>query len=88
MLSKVLAGVFAVAVLTVGGYAYWQYTDGAPCCGTRAAAEQSTSDTPPCCQEPSRASCPFAATDAPACCDESSPAVAAEALAIQPREVK
>ena len=30
MLSKILAGVLAVAVLTVGGYAYWQYSDG--CC--------------------------------------------------------
>jgi hypothetical protein len=87
VLSKVLAGVFAVAVLTVGGYAYWQYTDG-PCCGDRTASDRSASDTLPCCQEPSRGSvCPFAATDAPACCDESG-SVAPEVVAIQPREVK
>ena len=29
MLSKILAGVFAVAVLTVGGYAYWPRTPSA-----------------------------------------------------------
>jgi len=28
VISKILAGVFAVAVLTFGGYAYWQYADG------------------------------------------------------------
>lgn len=88
MLSKVLAGLLAVAVLTVGGYAYWQYTDGtSPCCGTKAAADQPTCDIPPCCQEPSRGSCPLAITDNPACCEETTPA-APEALAIQPREVK
>jgi hypothetical protein len=86
MLSKVLAGVFAVAVLTVGGYAYWQYTDGAPCCGTQA-PDQSAANTTPCCQEPSRGACPFASTDAPGCCDESG-TVTPEVVAIQPREVK
>jgi hypothetical protein len=83
MLSKVLAGVFAVAVLTVGGYAYWQYTDGTHCCGTQAPADESASATPPCCQELSRMSCPLSGTDVPT----SSP-VAPELLAIEPREVK
>ena len=86
MLSKVLAGVFAVAVLTAGGYAYWQYTEGAHCCGTQPTASESC-DTPACCQEPSRASCTLAVSDAPGCCSESDP-VQAEVVAIQPREVK
>src|SRR6478735_11096331 len=36
MASKILAAVFAVAVLSVGGYTYWEYADGTPCCGTNA----------------------------------------------------
>jgi hypothetical protein len=88
MLSKVLAGVLAVAVLTVGGYAYWQNTDGSHCCGTQPTDPVSATDYPDCCQEPSRASCcPLTATDAPACCQESAPAEP-EVLAIAPRELK
>jgi len=87
MFSKVLAGVFAVAVLTAGGYAYWQYTDGAPCCRTQTAADTEPSDQAPCCQELGRMSCPLSPAVAPACCDESD-AGAPEVLAIQPREMK
>ena len=60
MVAKILAGVLAVAVLSVGGYAYWQYSDGGTCCPLQAAANQlsggdeSASETPPCCQQPSR----------------------------------
>ena len=84
MISKILAGVLAAAVLSVGGYAYWQYANGNPECTHEPACPSSSpvAAVPPCCQEPSR-------TQAPAkpCCDcddESS----TEVLTIQPRELK
>jgi hypothetical protein len=87
MFSKILAGVMAVAVLTVGGYAYWQYSDGSACCGTAPATQQSAAEQPSCCQEISRSSC--CADVATPCCSEASPSTGdAEVLAIQPREVK
>ena len=95
MASKILAGLLAVAVLSVGGYTYWQYADGHGCCGPRTAT--STGDTPtacpsdatvsPCCQEPSRTSCLGLSTDSP-CCEDAPTKAAPEVLAIQPREVK
>jgi hypothetical protein len=89
MLSKVLAGVFAAAVLTVGGYAYYQYATGAPdpvtdpatqpatgCCAVQSIA------APSCCQEPTRAAA------VSSCCGDDAPAATVEVLAVQPREVK
>jgi len=87
MVSKILAAVFAVAVLTVGGYAYWHYSD---CCGTPPTAPQQPTSTeaPPCCQEPSRTSCVGLSTSARCCEDDLNSAGTPEVLAIQPREVK
>jgi hypothetical protein len=91
VLSKILAAVLAVGVLTVGGYAYWQYSDG--CCDATTAQQQPSSDcpaqsdeTPSCCDAPSRASL-TKHTDA-SCCDSLESVVSAETLAIPPREVK
>jgi hypothetical protein len=94
MVTKVLAAVFAVAVLTVGGYTYWQYSDG--CCGTPPASDQppsqpiSTSlEVPPCCLEPSRTS-RFSLSKPDGCCEDvdfnARPRV--EVLTVQPREVQ
>lgn len=97
MASKILAGLLAVAVLSVGGYTYWQYADGHGCCGTRtvAPADDLSVGCPsheaisPCCQEPSRSSGLSTADDSPTCCEDA-PAAAPtpEVLAIRPREVK
>src|SRR4051794_41597766 len=91
MASKILAGLLAVAVLSVGGYTYWQYADG-HCCGTRTTTTEPTAcpasaTLAPCCEEPSRTSCLSLSTEAPCCEDVPTPA-ATEVLAIQPREVK
>lgn len=95
MASKILAAVLAVAVLSVGGYTYWQYAEGHGCCGTRTATSAgelptacpSDATVPPCCQEPSRSSCLSASADIP-CCEDAPATAAPEVLAIQPREVK
>jgi hypothetical protein len=88
MFAKVLAGVLGALVLSVGGYAYWQYLDGDPgaaCCSqTQGTATDSAAAEPDCCSEASRA-CVLSASALPACCGES-PA-AAEVLTIAPREV-
>jgi hypothetical protein len=94
MASKILASLLAVAVLSVGGYTYWQYADG-HCCGPRTATSTgelstgcpSTGATAPCCEEPSRTSCPSLSTDSP-CCEDAPTSATAEVLAVQPREVK
>lgn len=85
MLSKIIAGVLAAAVLTVGGYAYWNCS----CCSCDSQTEavttcpQQTATVPPCCQEPSRIK-----VSAEGCCccegEEGTP----EVLAVAPREVK
>jgi hypothetical protein len=92
VLSKILAGVLAVGVLTVGGYAYWQQSSDC-CCDTTTDQQQPSSDcpaqsdeTPSCCQAPSRASL-TKHTDA-SCCDSLDSVVSAETLDIPPREVK
>lgn len=83
MLSKILAGVFAVMVLTAGGYAYWQYASN-PNDSPAPTEGCSTRTTPvPCCQEPSR-TCAIA----PPCCSELDGDTSPEVLAIEPREVK
>jgi hypothetical protein len=93
MASKILAGLLAVAVLSVGGYTYWQYADGHGCCGTQSPTTEpstgcSTDATiAPCCLEPSRTSCLSTSTDSP-CCEDAPTSAAPEVLAVQPREVK
>lgn len=83
MVSKILAGLLAVAVLSVGGYTFWQFTDG-HCCGSRTEFVRSTQgDPPPCCQQPSRTSCLSLSTE-DGCCNDATP----EVLDIPPREVK
>ena len=94
MVPKILAAVLAVAVLSVGGYTYWHYSDG-HCCPLQAAANQlatsepATAETPSCCQPPSRTDCVNLST-ADGCCEDivmtgpGSP----EVLDIPPREVK
>ena len=88
MASKLLAVIFAVAVLTVGGYTYCHYSD----CPCESSCSQSSGEPAqitvplPCCQEPTRACC-LQAPDIACCKDDDGP-VAAETLAIAPREVK
>src|SRR5262245_15518409 len=41
MFSKILAVVLTAVVLTVGGYAYWQYADG-HCCSTSTTTDPNT----------------------------------------------
>jgi hypothetical protein len=91
MICKILTVVFAAAVLTVGGYTYWHYSDG-HCCGAPPTATQhpnDCADLPPCCLEPSRTSC-FGLPKGEACCEDidlTRPPVP-EVLTIQPREVQ
>jgi hypothetical protein len=92
MVAKVLAGLFAVAVLSAGGYTYWHYSDGGHCCPLQAAANQlggESPETPPCCQQPSRTDCMNLSTG-DGCCEDvvmtGSPTP--EVLTIPPREVK
>jgi len=93
MASKILATVLAVAVLSVGGYTYWQYADGTGCCGTQAPTPESSTGCPaasidmPCCQEPSRTSC-ITLGPGESCCDDGPAASGPEVLTIAPREVK
>ena len=85
MVPKLLAGLLAVAVLSVGGYTYWQFTDG-HCCGSQTEAVQSTDgNTPPCCQQLSRTSCVSLSTG-DGCCEDVH--TTREVLDIPPREVK
>jgi hypothetical protein len=85
MFAKVLATVLAVVVLTVGGYAYWQYTDGTSCCETQPTAYHTAPADPGCCEGDSRSSCCMTATAVSLGCCES--AAQPEVLAIPPREV-
>jgi hypothetical protein len=93
MASKILAAVFAVAVLSVGGYTYWQYADGTHCCATKVQAPEPSTGSPaaslslPCCQEPSRTSC-VSLAPGESCCDDTPAAAGPEVLTIAPREVK
>jgi hypothetical protein len=92
MASKLLAVVLAAAVLTVGGYTYWEFADGG-CCKAKAPAEATAttpcdSATPPCCQEPSRTSC-IALAPGEGCCEDLPSTVgSSEVLTIMPHEVK
>jgi hypothetical protein len=91
MVSKVLAAVLVVAVLSVGGYTYWQYAD-SPCCtpiqprNTPVTTAVVEPVTPSCCQEPSRVT----AAAGECCCESAGSATEpkAEVLAIMPHEVK
>jgi hypothetical protein len=86
MLSKLLAVVLAVTVLTVGGYSYWQYTNDAPAvtsCSEEPTPDGCKSVPAPCCQEPSRSACLSIET----CCGEKE-STTTEVLTIEPREVK
>jgi hypothetical protein len=93
MVSKILAVALAVAVLTVGGYTYWQYADGTPCCGTQAQTSESSTGCPaasvslPCCQEPSRASA-ISLSAGEACCEDTPATNGPEVLPVMPRVVK
>ena len=90
MISKILAGVFAVAVLTVGGIAYWQYAN---CCADTSTLSSGCSSepapTPPCCQQPLRSTSSSSDTVVP-CCEMPTtldlPGV--ETLTVPPREIK
>jgi hypothetical protein len=86
MLSKILAVVLAVTVLSVGGYAYWQYTNDTPATPTEEQTTSGCKTVPPapCCLEPSRASC----VSVEGCCSEKDTGTPSEVLAIEPREVK
>ncbi len=90
MFSKILIGVFAVAVMSVGGFAYYHHSTG--CCplGLKdspcsASPVEQTGTVPPCCQQPSRLS---VSAEGSCCMDEGSAIGTAEVLAIAPREVK
>ena len=90
MAPKILATLLAIAVLTVGGYTYWQYADGGHCCGSRAnvpSTEPTDTTAPPCCQEPSRTSC-FSLPPGEGCCEDLPAVKSPEVLDIPPREVK
>ena len=93
MISKVLAVVFAVAVLSVGGYTYWQFADGSSCCGTKAQSPEASTRCPavsvslPCCQDPSRVTY-FSVSAGEVSCEDAPPATGPEVLAVMPREVK
>jgi hypothetical protein len=93
MVAKILAGLLAVAVVSVGGYTYYQYSDGSPCCASRSQTSApstgcpSESDTPPCCTEPSRTSC-MTLPAGEGCCDDPPSKSSTEVLNIPPREVK
>ena len=88
MFSKILAGVFAVAVLTVGGIAYWQYAGGTADNSTQSSGCSSQpAPMPPCCQEASRANCLTGPAEI-SCCRDTDCESPAEALAIPPREIK
>jgi hypothetical protein len=88
VISKILAGVFAVAVLIVGGYAYWQYADGAADTPTQSSGCSSQpTQVLPCCQEPSRANYLTGPADI-SCCRDTDNGSPAEAIAIPPREIK
>jgi len=90
MLSKILAVALTAVVLTVGGYAYWQYADGEHCCstttppdtGSTACPNMVSVSTPSCCQEPSRVSAEFG------CCSEKETPYTPEVLTVAPREVE
>ena len=90
MVPKILAAVLAVAVLSVGGYTYWHYSDG-HCCPLQAAADQVTSsdpataEKPSCCQQPSRTGGVSLSTGE-GCCEDGH--ATPEVLDIPPREVK
>lgn len=92
MVSKVLAGLLAAAVLSVGGYTYWQYAGGCGGCGNTPVSTPpdgagSASETPSCCQQLSRTNC-FSLPPGDGCCDDAASAAAPEVLDIPPREVK
>ena len=92
MFSKILIGVFAVAVMSGGSFAYYHHLNGS-CChdsnGTQATCpSQQAPEVPPCCQQPSRLSvsaegacCTVPLTDDPLFGP-------VEVIAIEPREVK
>jgi len=88
VLSKILAGVLAVGVLSVGGFAYWQYAD-CPCdtpTEQPSACPSQGTETSPCCLQPLRGSL-AQSTDA-SCSKDSEVVTSAETLAIPPREVE
>src|SRR5262249_17663394 len=90
VISKILAGVFAVTVLTVGGYAYWQYADGPAENPTHpSGCSSQPAPMPPCCHQPSRATSGSSDTVVP-CCDLplTPDSLGAEELTIPPREIK
>jgi hypothetical protein len=94
MVPKILATVLAVAVLSVGGYTYWHYSDGGHCCPIQGAANQLTADDsaaekPSCCQQPSRTDCVGLSTG-DGCCEDvvTTATPTPEVLDIPPREVK
>ena len=90
MVAKVLAGIMLASVLSLGGFAYYHNTGCCPLTGNclSPAADQSSAETPPCCQTPSRTSC-FTLTPGEDCCaDVDFNAASTEVLTIQPREVQ
>ena len=81
MLGKVLVGLLAAAAIAVGGYYYFQSNDTPHGCGGNPNPGQinTTVETPPCCQSPTRtAACPV-------CCEDEY--TQPETLSIAPRVV-
>jgi hypothetical protein len=96
MVSKVLAAVFAVAVLSVGGYTYWYSEYGgegncSKCLSNQrpvAATPEAVLAVPPCCQEPSRTGAITLDAGESCCADTAKAPGTTEVLTIQPHEVK
>src|SRR5262249_41023791 len=87
MISKIIAGVLAAAVLSVGGYAYWQYSSDSSEAGCETpgswSSPETTTATPPRWPEPVRTKI----SAEPCCCCEGEDATQ-EVLTIQPHELK
>lgn len=92
MFSKILIGVFAVAVMAGGGFAYYQHLNGS-CCHDSTDLQatcptQQISETPSCCQQPSRLTVSAEASCCSELTSEPSKQSTTEVLAIEPREIK
>lgn len=95
---KVVVGVFATAVVGLGGYTSYQYLSGnlsspeTSCCASKPVSccdsmEQETA-TPSCCASMSRVSMSPCGEGKGKCCMDSEGDFSAEVLNIMPREVK
>ena len=92
MFSKILIGVFAVAVMSGGSFAYYQHLNGGCCLDSNdtqaTCPSQQAPEVPSCCQQPSRLSVSTEGACCPEVTNEVSLKGAVEVLTIEPREVK